>query len=169
MNFYKSSLLAVMLLFFGAVKIFADCPAYGTPTEELKRADAVFSGKVIGTERRKVTNQASEDFGGEQLFIKLKVDRWWKGDGDEEMTLRTSTVYFPNSRKEFAEDFQFSIGETYLVYAFLFNDAFATSACTRTKKLSEADKDLMELGEGFPPSPKKSRTQKRRIGFVVLI
>ena len=148
-------------LLFGGKTAFADCPVPGTPTKELKRATAVFSGKVIDTERRKITDASSEDFGGEQLFVKLKVARWWKGGGDSDIVLRTSTVYFPDTTKEYGEGFRFSDGETYLVYAFYFNGAYGTSGCTRTAKLSEAGEDLKELGEGFPPSLKRKINEFR--------
>jgi hypothetical protein len=155
MKFRQTLSLAAIFLTLTASKIFADCPLPGTPSEELKRATAVFSGKVVGTERRKITDEKNEDFGGEQEFVKLKVKRWWKGDGGEEITLRTSRIYFTDSYKESGEGFFFSNGDTYLIYAFFYNGEFGTSDCTRTIKFSAADKDLAELGAGFAPSVKE--------------
>jgi hypothetical protein len=159
MKKYKSILLAALLIFILSSIVSADCPKPGSPEEELKRAAAVFSGKVIDSEHRKITDVSSEDFGGKRLFIELKVSKWWKGSGDEEIVLRTSVIYFSDSRKEMAEDFRFSFGDSYLVYAFYFNGEFGTSQCTRTTKLSEAEKDLKELGEGF--LPKKAKEASR--------
>jgi hypothetical protein len=139
-------------MFFSANTILAtECPVFGTPSEELKYVDAVFSGKVVAKELRKITDASSEDFGGERLFVKLKTDKWWKGSGDDEIVLRTSVVYFSDTIKEEGEGFRFHNSESYLVYAFYHNGVFGTSGCTRTRTLSEATEDLKELGEGFAP------------------
>jgi hypothetical protein len=48
-------------------------------------------------------------------------------------------------------DFNFSIGERYLVYARGYAGIFSTNACTRTKKAEQALDDWRELGEGKAP------------------
>src|SRR4028118_2052683 len=97
MKTYKSLFFITALLFLSTHVVLAvDCPRFGTPSEELKRATSVFSGKVVEMQRLKITAPSDEDFGGERLYVKLKVDRWWKGSGNNEVILRTSTVYFPN-------------------------------------------------------------------------
>ena len=66
------------------------------------------------------------------------------------MILHTSIVDFPDgTRKTQSEDFFFEKDESYLIYAFRDKNEWRTNACTRTKKLSEAEADLHELGEGF--------------------
>jgi len=157
MKTYKYLFLVAILMFFTVNTLLAaECPVFGTPSEELKDADAVFSGKVIAKELRKITDASSEDFGGKRLFVKLKVNRWWKGSGDDEIVLQTSIVYFADTMKEYGEGFRFQNSESYLVYAFYYNGAFGTSGCKRTRILSEVDGDLKELGEGFPPKTAQS-------------
>ena len=153
MKTYKSLFFITALLFLSTHVVLAvDCPRFGTPSEELKRATSVFSGKVVEMQRLKITAPSDEDFGGERLYVKLKVDRWWKGSGNNEVILRTSTVYFPNgTSKQFGEEFFFNTYQNYLVYAFYYKGALGTSECTRTRELSKADEDLKELGEWFLP------------------
>ncbi len=153
MKTYKLLLLFTALLLF-SVNAHSSyrCIKPGTPTVELKKASAVFSGKVIAQEYQKVINASDKDLGEERLVIKLKADRWWKGSGDSEVILRTSIVKLPNGITEmWAEDFFFDTNESYLVYASYYKGSLATSKCTRTKKLSEAKDELKELGEGFLP------------------
>lgn len=157
MKFGKSLIIVLTLLFFGAgtARSF-DCASPETPAKELKRATAVFAGKVVETRLAKITDASDEDFGGERVYVLLKVDRWWKGSGEQEVTLRTSRVYFPDGTyKEMAEGFNFSTGQSYLVYAFFYNGALGTSGCTRTTELSKAEEDLKELGESFLPEDSK--------------
>lgn len=153
MKTYKLLLLLAALLLF-SVNAYSSyrCIMPGTPTIELKKATAVFSGKVIAQEYQKVINASDKDSGAERLFVKLKADRWWKGSGDSEVILRTSIIRFPNGITEMmAEDFYFDTNENYLVYANYYKGSLATSACKRTKKLFKATDELKELGEGFLP------------------
>ncbi len=144
-------IITALLLFSANTILAADCLRSNTLSDELKSAAAVFSGKVVAQERRKITDAASEDFGGERLFIKFKVDRWWKGSGNDEIALQTSIVYFAGTIRQGSEDFRFASEGSYLVYAYFYNGEFGTNVCARTKKLSEATEELKELGEGFPP------------------
>lgn len=156
------------LLFLSSRAILAvECPRFGTPSEELKRATSVFSGKVTETQRRKITDSSDEDFGAERLYVKLKVDKWWKGSGNNEVILRTSTVYFPNgTSKEFGEDFFFNTYQNYLVYAFYYKGTLGTSGCTRTRELSKAGDDLKELGVGFLPENAAYQKQELNVGQI---
>jgi hypothetical protein len=152
MKFYKPLVFIAIFLSFSINTILAfDCPRPGTPTEELKRATAVFAGKVIERQMIKITDTSNEDFGGERLHVKLKIDKWWKGNGESEVLLQTSRVYFPNGTYRAGEDFFFNTNQSYLVYAFYYNGAFGTSGCTRTRELSKVDEDLKNLGEWFQP------------------
>jgi hypothetical protein len=166
MKFYKPLVFLATFLFFSTNTILAfDCPLPGTPSEELKRATAVFTGKVIETERRKITDASDEDFGAERLFVRLKVDKWWKGSGNNEVVLRTSLVYFPNgTTKQFGEDFFFNTYQNYIVYASYYKGSLATSGCTRTSELNKAEEDLKELGEGFLPEDVAYQRQELNVG-----
>jgi hypothetical protein len=152
MKKYKLLLTTISLFSCAISNVRAECAAPRTPIEELKRVSAVFSAEVTGTERKKIIDSNSKDFGGERLFIEMKVNRWWKGDRDKNIILlRTSVVYFRDTTRRNGDDFRFTPGESYLVYAFYADGEFRTNACTRTRKMSKAEKDIQELGEGFPP------------------
>ena len=112
------------------------CAPPGTPTEELEKSDAVFKGTVVElkVDTLRVQNAA-------MLFfrVKFEVVAAWKGVDLGEVTLSTN---FESA----ACGFPFKQGVDYLVYAFSQNDSLSTNLCTRTKKLSEAQEDLDELG-----------------------
>ncbi|HLL43066.1 MAG TPA: hypothetical protein VK369_08000 [Segetibacter sp.] len=157
MKLYKSLLLISLIALFSGNQVLAvDCRAVGTVSQELEKATAVFSGKVIAEERRKITDSTDIGFGGEALFIRLKVDRWWNGSSSSEVVLRTGTVHFRGSTLRMAEDFRFLTGLSYLVYAYESNGNFITDGCGRTKVSYEADEDVKELGEGYLPEKIKS-------------
>src|SRR3954471_9247688 len=145
-----------MLLVVGLILLSAntnsrlECPVPGTASEELKRATVVFSGKVVAEEYQDVGPGAPlEDARAKVLVVRIKVERWWKGGSAREVSLRTSVTKMPDgSIRSYAEDFRFTSGESYLIYAFEFKGRLGTSECTRTRKLSQAEDDLRELGEG---------------------
>ncbi len=149
----KLIFFTTLFLLFGINTIPAvDCRRVGTPSAELKRATAVFSGKVIAFERQYISDEKDVDFGGEALIVRIKVDSWWKGSNDtNEVVLRTGTAYFPNATKRMSEDFKFIEGEGYLIYAYTYKEILMTDGCTKTKTLSKAEGDLKELGESFQP------------------
>lgn len=160
MKTYKLLFIFTTLFLFGVNTILAfDCPLPESPSKELKRAAAVFSGKVIAEERRKITDTSDEDFGAERLFVKFKVDRLWKGTLSNEVILWTSTVFLPKTKehsggliKEFAEAAHFSLGGYYFVYAYYSNGVLSAGGCEITKPLHKANEDLKELGEGYLPT-----------------
>lgn len=139
-----------------------DCPLPDSPSKESKRATAVFSGKVIDEERRKITDITDENFGAERLFVKFKVDRLWKGSLNNEVILRTSTVFLPKTKdhpngltQEDSEAAHFSLGSYYFVYAHYFNGVLSAVGCDLTKPLHKANEDIKELGEGYLPGARE--------------
>lgn len=148
------SLSLFVLLLPARINVFAcDCPGR-TLAEALEKSTVVFSGKAIALEYQKITDAADKDFGLEVLTVRLKVDKWWKGSGDSEVVLKTSTV--KNLREGWTRnsscDFSFKAEEDYLIYAEFYKGWLGTSACSRTRVLAEAVKDVKELGEGFLPN-----------------
>jgi hypothetical protein len=103
-----------------------DCAPPGSPREELRRVDAVFSGEVSGVSREK---------------IELKVEKFWKGPRAKRISIeyeQSDCTYI------------FAVGKKYLVYAYG-KGIYSTSICTRTEELDKASDDLKELGEGKEP------------------
>ena len=102
------------------------CARPGSPGEELRRVDAVFSGEVSSVNRER---------------IEFKVEKIWKGPRAKRISIKyeLSTCTYV-----------FVVGKKYLVYAYG-KGIFSTSICTRTKELDKASGDLKELGEGKEP------------------
>ena len=115
---YTVSLILVTLL--SLLCVAYECPSPASINISVSRSTAVFSGEVISEEYRKVKEDSlGEPREAKALFIKLKVKRWWKGIGAEEVDLYTTVRKYPDGTQSFmAEDFRFRKGENYLVYAY---------------------------------------------------
>jgi len=139
----------------------ARCLIYVSVSEDFEKSDAVFAGKVIAEEYRPLktpTEAVLSDLvvipqgPAEVLTVRFAVEKWWKGGKSEEVTLHTSFIRYSEAlSSSMAEDFRFSLGERYLVYAFKVSDNLRTSVCKRTKKLELVGEDLQKLGEGKAP------------------
>jgi hypothetical protein len=105
--------------------------------KDFNEAFAIFSGKVIALDTFKV---------------KFKVDKLWKGDFGSEVTMSTGArdngdgTYTSSSC-----DFNFKLGENYLVYAYGASAGeIQARACTRTRLLRYADQEMKDLDEVWP-------------------
>ena len=130
------------------------CIVPGTPSEELEKSAAVFTGKVLSIEknqRLKIPVVSSDDPTdiARQLKVNFKVDRVWKGQADETMSLGTAQ-YGASCGFIFVE------GEEYLVYS---RDGVTVSLCSRTKLIADGQEDLDALGAGSPPGDGTSNSQ----------
>ena len=152
MKIYKLLFLITVSMFFSANAIQAiDCRGYGTLADEFKSSTAVFSGKVIAQEYKRVTDTSYTDVNIEVLHVKLKVDRWWKGSGDVEVIVQPGLSRGPGYTRRSGDTFYFTSNESYLVFASASKGSLRTSDCSRTKTLDKAEEELKVLGEGFLP------------------
>ena len=71
------TILAVALLTFSSAPSLR-CFVPANPAEELGKATAVFTGKVIGRNYVKIEDQSDRETGAERLVVKLVVERVWK-------------------------------------------------------------------------------------------
>src|SRR5262245_28869121 len=133
MRVWQALALASAMLTGGvATAAPARCYMPVSVSEELEKSDAVFAGKVIAEVYRPLKTPRAQD---EVLTVKFVVEKWWKGAKSEEVILYTSTIR--NSERIISseeEDFRFSVGERYLVYASGAPDDLRTNGCRRTKK-----------------------------------
>jgi hypothetical protein len=104
------------------------CGSPGSPSEELQRNDAVFSGEVISR-------------GFKSAKVEFNVEKSWKGPRARKISLK----YIGSGC-----NYPFVVGKKYLVYA-RGKEILETDVCTRTKDLDKASDDLKELGEGKEP------------------
>jgi hypothetical protein len=145
--------LSVALLIQNEVATGNRCFMHGSVAEELKKATAVFSGKVVAQEYRPaISSDKDQPPGSEILIVKVVVERYWKGDVGEEVGLYTSVIKLPGGLlQSYAEDYRFEVGKAYLIYAFGPQDQLRTDVCKRTARIELAKEDLQELGEGSVP------------------
>lgn len=133
----KRILFLLSVLILSADAAFAcTCLPPKSAAEELKRAAAVFSGKVLKIKKHKEAD----------LFTKVEavfeVEEVWKGVEERKISVFTSST-------SAACGYGFKKGQSYLVYAHEDGQArLVTSICSRTKLLDHAVNDLDELGTG---------------------
>lgn len=157
-------LMGLSLVAVGARPALACSCAGGESTEEaFRRADAVFSGKMV---RGGIEDPDPEDgtiIGG----IRFRVIDAWKGVSGESVVLygQEAAYYGELEEGEMAVSggcaYVFGEGESYLIYASRYDDGLQTGICDRTASLAEAEKDLDVLGPsadrltetGGPPLP----------------
>lgn len=139
-------ILLVSTICFGNSTAYSQCGSciynYFSVYDEFKGANAVFIGKVVEIkkveESKKTDTTTNTDY--YEFKVKFKVETAWKNDLPETITI-TNT----DSRNS-----GFKLGESYLVYAHVLhpdnkNLGAYTGCCTRTRLLSEAEKDLQEF------------------------
>ena len=115
--------------------------------KEFRKSSAVFTGEIVEWSKGK---------------IRFKVNRIWKGDAAEEITL--SYLYYVKENGETYVDGcsygSFKVGKSYLIYADVFEDVLQVYGCSRTQPLNEAERDMKILDDlkqsedSQPPSPK---------------
>ncbi len=151
-----------------ATEVFA-CGCPGSSDEKIsdvvqaaaQKSTMVFAGKVVGLEYRKgIPNQEIEvrrkgsdkaiDY--ETMVVIFQLDRRWKGEAQSEVVLITSvTKYADGTGSSAGCDYSFKKNKSYLVYAYGKAKELRTDACTRTRLLTKAQKDLEILGAGEKP------------------
>jgi hypothetical protein len=126
------------------------------PSPARVRADAVFSGRVVGLVDQPVplvdttsldsTRSAYLGWALERFRITIEVERVWKGE------IGTRVEAFTGSRSGVC-GFAFEAGKEYLVYARRTPTGdWYTSICTRTRLTAEAELDFAALGQGVAPT-----------------
>ena len=132
-----SLLLVGIIMFHTDAGHACTCAPVQSAAQELERATAVFSGKVVEIKRHK---RPEGIFAGVEVVF--RVEKTWKG-------VEGGTVRVFTSSHSAACGYGFRKGRTYLVYAY--GDAkggLSTGICSRTKRLKDAREDLGELGAG---------------------
>lgn len=113
--------------------VFAcSCIPPGSPTEELAKSTAVFSGKVLNISRDGYADKVTFD-----------VEKIWKGVSEKNVIVATAT-------EGAMCGFGFRKNEKYIVYASGENP-LSTNLCSRTRLLTLADTDISVLGIGKSP------------------
>src|SRR5258708_7344926 len=130
--------LLVLLLFVKNLDAY-DCEGPGPPKKELRRADYVFTGKVI---RHEFADPRDTIF---KIRYYFEVNRMWKGEKKKIIAVTAN---------RFAEcGTWFQDGVEYIVYAYKQKwqpdaDSTLMTGFGRSAPLSQAQEDLKELGTG---------------------
>src|ERR1044072_1446300 len=125
------------------------CMNPGTPCESFGKAAAVFVGTVTAV-RNSVRQQSKdvselsklEDSGemdSAPMAYKFSIEQAYLGVAGSEVEIFTGSGGGDCG-------FTFQTGQSYLVYAYRYNDKLSTSICTRTKPFSKATEDIAFLG-----------------------
>src|SRR5688572_12494594 len=138
MRNFKFFLMASIFVLIAAASSFAcTCAPSQSATEELKRAAAVFAGRVLEVKRHKRPANLFADV--EVIFV---VDRDWKG-------VEGTTVSVFTGSWSASCGYGFKAGRTYLVYAYENTERrLVTGICSRTTRLKNAREDLKQIGPG---------------------
>jgi hypothetical protein len=153
-----STFVLLNLLQMAAPATVDACSCYKTPRpieeeigNELRKADAVFSGRVIGVRDRKSRNQQGEELliGKAVLF---EVENTWKGVNRSQVIVNTG---FGGGDC----GYPFDLGASYLVYAIrsTSNNNLDTGTCGRILLVTDTSEyvvDFAILPEGKPPVEK---------------
>jgi len=146
------------------VAMACSCAPSGSPSEELKEAQAVFAGKVVRV--REPRSKPVRNRRGRVVAVRVsliakisfEVAKVWKGPDKDTILVETMTGCC-------ACGYSFVEGEQYLVYAYGDGkNRLLASICSRTKRLEAAQEDLAELGEGKVPVRRAAPSRERRGG-----
>ncbi len=158
----KKELFILTLLFAfvcSSFSVFAcSCVMPGTVAEEVERADAVFAGTVVS-----VVGSEYRAYVFPDVEVTFTVEEYWKG-------VFSNPVIIHTGQGGGDCGFGFEEGKEYLVYAYADeNDNLHANICSRTALLSDAEKDLSVLGNGFAPEGSVSSEENSFNTYVFLI
>ncbi len=158
-------LLAFIMLVLRTEPALA-CICSGKPrvAEALRHASAVFLGKVVSSEYQKGAKYPDGRDAGEELTMRFRVERWWRGGLTPEVVLFTEQYLAPNFTISVSTcAYQFEVGKRYIVYAgHPFSDGkLRAVSCSRTSEVEKAGEELRALGKWRKPRSVRQRVPQR--------
>lgn len=110
----------------------------------VRNSSAVFTGQVTAIEYIPAQDQRVK---GQQVqVVKLATGAWWKGTPSEQITLH---IHIPRDADGtdyiVSTEYQYEVGQHYLIYATTANGNLYADGCTRTQELGAATRDVAEL------------------------
>ena len=161
---HKFILLACAMLILSTESALA-CMCFGTPSvaEARRNASAVFVGKVVSSEYQKGAKYPGGKDAGEELTMRFRVERWWKGNLMPEVILFTEQYRGPDLSISVVNcAYQFEVGKRYIVYAGVLDGKLRAIYCSRTSEVEKAREDLRLLGRGRVPRGRGGAFHGRR-------
>lgn len=127
MKKYLLLIFAAMVVTFASVENALACSCLASQESETRQiegafngSEAIFAGEVVEV----------KGAGDNNLAVKFKVKKIWKGSAVKEITINTAE----NSAMC---GYNFEVGKQYLVYANAAGDKFSTTDCSRTAVYSK--------------------------------
>ncbi len=120
--------------------------------ETLAGSTAVFEGTVtaISTDPETTVSASTVSLPPPPVQVTFEVHRVWKGE------LRATTIV-RTGRNDAACGIRFSLGESYLIYAWTPDGGYlSTGLCSRTRASMFAETDISELGPSRAPASDES-------------
>jgi hypothetical protein len=116
--------------------------------EDYNKAFAIFSGEVVALDTFKA---------------KIKVDKVWKGELGDEVTMSTGAEDLGGGRYVTTScDYSFKAGEKYLIFAYGDRpEEMRTHVCTRTGRLAHSEQQVQELDEVWPHTKRNQAREPR--------
>ena len=128
-------LIGVWLVLHAAPSYACSCVLPGSPSGELAKSTAVFTGQVVSVREsdKGLLDWSSSD----PTMVEFDVRTVWKGSNYQ-------TIYLTTARSSASCGFTFIEGVEYVVYS---RDGSTVSLCSRTRTRSEAAHDLAEMAD----------------------
>ncbi|WP_088104225.1 hypothetical protein [Halalkalibacter urbisdiaboli] len=134
----------VLMLSFYPVQTSASCAGGISTEEQVNHSDIVFKGTVIA-----IDPKVSRTNGRANDYVVFEVDSAWKGVNNTQVRLLNPSIYDNTSS---SIDYEFSEGQTYVVFAKKEAGEYQTDSCMGTRLLDQAQEELSYLGEGDKPA-----------------
>jgi hypothetical protein len=135
------SAISVSACFVGPPSdVIKDVNQYNYFARDYNRAEAIFEGKVIEKNR---------------FRIKFKVSKVWKGNVPNEFVMSSGPIPYGNGEVVMISscDYDFSVGENYLVYAHKKNFSYEFTSEDRYGKIPEEYKTLLWTSKSSRTKP----------------
>lgn len=121
------------------------CTCIDVPLEEhIAKTDVVFSGMVAAQDTVEVHYLPTEY--SSTFLTKIEVRNTILSQGAYKGAV-SDTVNVFTAASDIACGYSFTVGNTYLIYAYIRDGVLSTSICSATKLLANADADLKLLEE----------------------
>ncbi len=131
------TLIALSLFFVSPNAQAYECWLSRDAREYKKDADAVFIGEVKSVSD---LGASKEELGSKRYNVLFKLIKSWKGIAQEADDINTDF--------ESLYDYDFQVGEEYLIYAFnIYEGRLSMVGCPRIKIIENAESDIRKLGE----------------------
>lgn len=159
--------LLLILFLFNNETVFATSCVIPKVENSFNNADVVFSGIVKDVKYLENPEKVVEP----KIIVTFNVYKTWKGSKDKNIIL--NTVFNAWSK----EGYFFYENNEYLVYAYNKEDGtLGVSLCGGIKALSDAEEDLIKLGDGTIPeinnsaiAPLKNNNSNNIFIYIILI